>query len=50
MIDNDWGVLAAGVVEKIGLKGSFLKHQKEGNEKVLLEGELWITKQVSIIF
>ncbi len=40
MIDNDWGVLAAGVVEKIGLKGSFLKHQKEGNEKVLLEGEI----------
>ncbi|MBK3519204.1 acetate/propionate family kinase [Carboxylicivirga marina] len=40
MVDNDWGVLAAGVVEKIGLKGSFLKHQKEGNEKVLLEGEI----------
>ncbi|MCG8580305.1 MAG: acetate kinase [Bacteroidales bacterium] len=40
MVNNDWGVLAAGVVEKIGLKGSFLKHQKEGNEKVLLEGEI----------
>jgi len=40
MVNNDWGVLSAGVVEKIGLKGSFLKHQKEGNEKVLLEGEI----------
>ncbi|WP_439185335.1 acetate/propionate family kinase [Carboxylicivirga taeanensis] len=40
MADNDWFVLAAGGVEKIGLKGSFLKHQKEGNEKVLLEGEI----------
>ncbi|MBS2213212.1 acetate kinase [Carboxylicivirga mesophila] len=40
MAESDWGVLAAGVVEKIGLKGSFLKHQKEGNEKVLLEGEI----------
>ncbi len=40
MVNNDWSVLAAGVVEKIGLKGSFLKHQKEGNEKVLLEGEI----------
>jgi acetate kinase len=40
MTGDDWGVLAAGVVEKIGLKGSFLKHQKEGNEKVLLEGEI----------
>lgn len=40
MTGDDWSVLAAGVVEKIGLKGSFLKHQKEGNEKVLLEGEI----------
>ena len=40
MADADWSVLAAGVVEKIGLKGSFLKHQKEDNEKVLLEGEI----------
>ncbi len=40
MANDDWNVLAAGVVEKIGLKGSFLKHQKEGNEKVLLEGEI----------
>ncbi len=40
MAESDWSVLAAGAVEKIGLKGSFLKHQKEGNEKVLLEGEI----------
>jgi len=40
MVNNEWDVLAAGVVEKIGLKGSFLKHQKEDNEKVLLEGEI----------
>nr|WP_319399468.1 acetate kinase [uncultured Carboxylicivirga sp.] len=35
----DWEVMVAGVVEKIGLKGSFLKHQKDGG-KVLLEGEI----------
>lgn len=40
MANEDWSVMAAGVVEKIGLKGSFLKHQKTGNEKVLLEGEI----------
>ncbi|WP_430812205.1 MULTISPECIES: acetate/propionate family kinase [unclassified Carboxylicivirga] len=40
MANDDWHVLAAGAVEKIGLKGSFLKHQKEDNEKVLLEGEI----------
>ena len=40
MATEDWSVMAAGVVEKIGLKGSFLKHQKTGNEKVLLEGEI----------
>ncbi len=40
MKESDWSVLAAGVVEKIGLKGSFLKHQTTGNEKVLLEGEI----------
>jgi acetate kinase len=32
--------MGKGVVEKIGLKGSFLKHQKENGEKVLLEGEI----------
>lgn len=40
MTDADWSVMAAGIVEKIGLKGSFLKHQKGDNKKVLLEGEI----------
>ncbi|MBS2100529.1 acetate/propionate family kinase [Carboxylicivirga linearis] len=39
MDGTEWDVLVAGVVEKIGLKGSFLKHQKDG-KKVLLEGEI----------
>ncbi len=47
MSDAEWDVMAAGVVEKIGLKGSFLKHQKENNEKVLLEGEI-LDHQVGI--
>ncbi len=33
-------VLASGVVEKIGLKGSFLKHVKADGTKVKLEGEI----------
>lgn len=33
-------VLAKGGVEKVGLKGSFLKHVKESGEQVLLEGEI----------
>lgn len=32
--------LASGVVEKIGLKGSFLKHTKQDGQKVMLEGEI----------
>ncbi len=36
----EWLVMGKGVVEKIGLKGSFLKHEKENGEKVLLEGEI----------
>lgn len=36
----DWAVMAKGGVEKVGLKGSFLKHEKENGEKVLLEGEI----------
>ncbi|MGQ1787197.1 MULTISPECIES: acetate/propionate family kinase [unclassified Saccharicrinis] len=40
MDDEGHNVLAKGVVEKIGLKGSFLKHEKENGEKVLLEGEI----------
>ncbi|MDG5800028.1 acetate kinase [Marinilabiliaceae bacterium ANBcel2] len=35
-----WTVMGKGGVEKIGLKGSFLKHEKENKEKVLLEGEV----------
>lgn len=31
---------AKGVVEKVGLKGSFLKHEKENGDKVKLEGEV----------
>jgi acetate kinase len=37
---DGWDVMAKGGVEKIGLKGSFLKHEKENGEKVLLEGEI----------
>jgi acetate kinase len=33
-------LLAKGVVEKVGLKGSFLKHEKEDGDKVKLEGEV----------
>jgi len=40
MDGNSWDVMAKGGVEKVGLKGSFLKHEKENGEKVLLEGEI----------
>jgi len=33
-------VVASGVVEKIGMKGSFLKHTTPSGEKVMLEGEI----------
>ncbi|MCF8370663.1 MAG: acetate kinase [Bacteroidales bacterium] len=33
-------VLAKGIVEKIGLKGSFLKLEKTNGDKVMLEGEI----------
>jgi acetate kinase len=33
-------VLAKGVVEKIGLKGSFLKNERSDGDKVKLEGEI----------
>ena len=33
-------ILAKGVVEKIGMKGSFLKHEKQSGQKVLFEGEI----------
>ncbi len=37
---TDESVLAKGIVEKIGLKGSFLKHTKADGQKVTLEGEI----------
>jgi acetate kinase len=33
-------VLAKGIVEKIGMKGSFLKHEKESGQRILFEGEI----------
>lgn len=36
----DKTVMAKGVVEKIGLKGSFLKHTKQDGQKITLEGEV----------
>lgn len=38
--EDTWLVMAKGGVEKIGLKGSFLKHTKENGDKVMLEGEI----------
>ena len=32
--------LGSGGVEKIGMKGSFLKHTREDGQKVILEGEV----------
>ncbi len=40
MDSNKHSVLAKGGIEKIGLKGSFLKHEKTGGDKVVLEGEI----------
>ncbi len=40
MENASWEVMAKGGVEKVGLKGSFLKHEKANGEKVLLEGEI----------
>lgn len=33
-------IIAKGIVEKIGMKGSFLKHEKESGQKVMLKGEI----------
>lgn len=38
-LDNN-SVIAKGIVEKIGMKGSFLKHEKEDGQKVMFEGEI----------
>ena len=41
LIDMKSGiVLAKGIVEKIGLKGSFLKNERFDGDKVKLEGEI----------
>jgi acetate kinase len=36
----DQSILAKGVAEKVGLKGSFIKHTKENGDKVKFEGEI----------
>ncbi|MCL2072606.1 MAG: acetate kinase [Marinilabiliaceae bacterium] len=38
--ETGWSVLAKGVMEKIGLKDSFLKHEKQNGEKVMFEEEI----------
>ena len=40
-------VLAKGIVEKVGLKGSFLKNENQNGDKVKLEGEV-IDHQIGI--
>jgi acetate kinase len=40
-------VLAKGVVEKIGLHGSFVKHERNDGDKLMLEGEI-LDHQVGI--
>ncbi len=37
---DDNRLIAKGIVEKIGMKGSFLKHEKESGQKVMFEGEI----------
>ena len=37
---KDNTLVAKGIVEKIGMKGSFLKHEKENGQKVMFEGEI----------
>ncbi|MDA3853777.1 MAG: acetate kinase [Bacteroidales bacterium] len=41
--------LASGAMEKVGMKGSFLKHEKADGEKITLEGEV-LDHQVGIEF
>jgi len=42
-------ILASGAMEKVGLKGAFLKHENADGEKVKLEGEV-LDHQVGIEF
>ncbi len=37
---TDTSVLAKGLVDKVGMKGSILKHEKANGEKIVLEGEI----------
>jgi acetate kinase len=37
---NKKSVLAKGIAEKVGLKGSFVNHEKENREKIIFEGEI----------
>jgi acetate kinase len=37
---SDNVLMAKGIVEKIGMKGSFLKHEKVDGQKVMFEGEI----------
>jgi len=37
---NKKSVLAKGIAEKVGLKGSFVNHEKENGDKVIFEGEI----------
>ncbi len=37
---NKKSVLAKGIAEKVGLKGSFVNHEKENGAKVVFEGEI----------
>ncbi len=37
---TDKTLLAKGIVEKVGLKGSFLKHTKANGQKITFEGEI----------
>ncbi len=39
--------LGSGVVEKIGMKGSFLKHKRQDGVKVTLKGEV-LEHQIAI--
>ncbi|MCT4672538.1 MAG: acetate kinase [Prolixibacteraceae bacterium] len=37
---EDESLLAVGLVEKVGMTGSYLQHKKESGEKVIFEGEI----------
>ena len=39
----DRHVIAKGGIEKLGMKGSFLKHKTEDGQSIVFEGEIRIT-------